>query len=132
MPRRAHSEMTVDELNYYIQGLFTSDLLLKALVVSGEIAEFKRHTSGHCYFTLLGAETRVSCALFKSDADLLPRWPRDGDMDWRRFVRPVRCRQLERQRRARHQHRRHRVRNADAHAQHRQRQGTPLRVPLLR
>ena len=79
MPRRARSEMTVDELNYYIQGLFTSDLMLKALVVSGEIAEFKRHTSGHCYFTLLGAETRVSCALFKRDAELLPQWPRDGD-----------------------------------------------------
>ncbi|MCR4818343.1 MAG: exodeoxyribonuclease VII large subunit [Fretibacterium sp.] len=79
MPRRARSEMTVDDLNFYIQGLFTSDLMLKALVVSGEIAEFKRHTSGHCYFTLLGAETRVSCALFRRDAEALPQWPRDGD-----------------------------------------------------
>ena len=34
------SELSVDELNTYIQGLFNSDLLLKALVISGEIAEF--------------------------------------------------------------------------------------------
>ncbi len=73
------TEMTVDDLNLYIQGLIGSDLMLKYLVVSGEIAEFKRHTSGHCYFTLLGVETRISCALFKRDADLLPRWPQNGD-----------------------------------------------------
>ena len=73
------SEMTVDGLNLYIQGLIGSDLMLKALNVSGEIAEFKRHTSGHCYFTLLGKETRISCALFKRDAELLPQWPQNGD-----------------------------------------------------
>ena len=77
--RTRRSELTVDELNTYIQGLFNSDLLLKALVISGEIAEFKRHTSGHCYFTLLGTDTRISCAMFRRDADLLPEWPRNGD-----------------------------------------------------
>ena len=78
--QRAHrSELTVDELNAYIQALFNSDLTLKALVVSGEIAEFKRHTSGHCYFTLLGVETRISCALFRRDAEALPQWPQNGD-----------------------------------------------------
>ena len=58
--RTRRSELTVDELNTYIQGLFNSDLLLKALVISGEIAEFKRHTSGHCYFTLLGTDTSAA------------------------------------------------------------------------
>ena len=77
--RTRRAELTVDELNAYIQGLFNSDLLLKALVISGEIAEFKRHTSGHCYFTLLGTDTRISCAMFRRDADLLPEWPRNGD-----------------------------------------------------
>ncbi|MCR5347632.1 MAG: exodeoxyribonuclease VII large subunit [Fretibacterium sp.] len=79
MPRRTRSEMTVDDLNFYIQGLLTADLMLKSLVITGEIAEFRQHTSGHCYFTLLGTETRVSCALFRHDAELLPQWPRDGD-----------------------------------------------------
>ena len=52
-PRRPErSQLTVDELTLYVQELFLSDLLLKSLIVGGEIAEFKRHTSGHCYFKL--------------------------------------------------------------------------------
>lgn len=78
-PKRDTSQMTVDELNAYIQGMFSSDLMLKSLFVDGEIAEFKRHTSGHCYFTLIGEETRISCALFKNDAANLPQWPQNGD-----------------------------------------------------
>lgn len=77
--RPERSQLTVDELTLYVQGLFLSDLLLKSLVVGGEIAEFKRHTSGHCYFTLLGKESRVACALFKQYAGFLPRWPENGD-----------------------------------------------------
>ncbi|GHS97550.1 exodeoxyribonuclease 7 large subunit [Synergistales bacterium] len=73
------SQLTVDELNFYIQGLFTSDASLKSLVVFGEISELKRHTSGHCYFTLLGDESRVACALFKQYAGFVPRWPKNGD-----------------------------------------------------
>lgn len=80
MRRRAvRAELTVDELNAHIQGMFQSDAALSSLAVTGEISEFKRHASGHCYFTLLGTETRISCALFKREAEVLPQWPRDGD-----------------------------------------------------
>jgi exodeoxyribonuclease VII large subunit len=71
--------LTVDELNFYIQGLFTSDAALKSVVVFGEISEIKRHTSGHCYFTLLGEESRVACAIFKQYAGFVPKWPESGD-----------------------------------------------------
>jgi exodeoxyribonuclease VII large subunit len=77
--RLPRSQLTVDELTYYIQGLFASDATLKSVVVSGEISEFKRHTSGHCYFTLLGEESRVACAVFKQYAGFIPRWPNNGD-----------------------------------------------------
>lgn len=77
--RNSTSNLTVDDLTLYLQGLFSSDLTLKTLLVSGEIAEFKRHTSGHCYFTLLGEESRISCALFKREAERLPEWPLNGD-----------------------------------------------------
>ena len=77
--RIPRSQLTVDELNFYIQGLFTSDASLKSLVVFGEISELKKHTSGHCYFTLLGDESRVACALFKQYAGFVPRWPENGD-----------------------------------------------------
>ncbi|MDR2175492.1 MAG: exodeoxyribonuclease VII large subunit [Synergistaceae bacterium] len=71
--------MTVDELNFHIQGLFASDAALKSVVVFGEISEIKRHTSGHCYFTLLGEESRVACAVFKQYAGFIPQWPESGD-----------------------------------------------------
>lgn len=77
--RLPRSQLTVDELTFHIQGLFTTDATLKSVVVSGEIAEFKRHTSGHCYFTLLGEESRVACALFKQYAGFIPKWPDNGD-----------------------------------------------------
>ncbi|MDR1731162.1 MAG: exodeoxyribonuclease VII large subunit [Synergistaceae bacterium] len=77
--RIPRSQLTVDELTAYLQGLFTSDAALKSLVVSGEIAEFKKHTSGHCYFTLLGEESRVACAIFKQYAGFVPKWPENGD-----------------------------------------------------
>lgn len=71
--------LTVDELTFHIQGLFSSDAMLRSVVVSGEIAEFKKHTSGHCYFTLLGEESRVACAFFKQYAGYVPKWPDNGD-----------------------------------------------------
>jgi exodeoxyribonuclease VII large subunit len=77
--RLPRSQLTVDELTFYIQGLFASDATLKSVVVSGEISEFKRHTSGHCYFTLLGEESRVACAIFKQYAGFVPKWPSNGD-----------------------------------------------------
>ena len=52
--RTRRSELTVDELNTYIQGLFNSDLLLKALVISGEIAEFKRTVTSPCWGRIRG------------------------------------------------------------------------------
>jgi exodeoxyribonuclease VII large subunit len=57
----------------------TADATLKSVVVSGEISEFKKHTSGHCYFTLLGEESRVACAIFKQNSGFVPKWPEDGD-----------------------------------------------------
>lgn len=77
--RLPRTQLTVDELTFHIQGLFISDAALRSVVVSGEISEFKRHTSGHCYFTLLGEESRVACTIFKQHAGFIPKWPDNGD-----------------------------------------------------
>lgn len=46
--------------------------------VEGEISNFKRHTSGHFYFTLKDEKSQVSCAMWRFKAgDLLFR-PQDG------------------------------------------------------
>lgn len=71
--------LTVDELTRYISFLFEESEVLSHLQVKGTLSGFKRHTSGHVYFTLLGGQTRVSCALFRSDAGRVPLWPADGD-----------------------------------------------------
>jgi len=71
--------LTVDELTRYISFLFEESEVLSHLQVKGTLSGFKRHTSGHVYFTLLGDQTRISCALFRSDAVRVPSWPADGD-----------------------------------------------------
>jgi exodeoxyribonuclease VII large subunit len=71
--------VTVDELTGYISLLFERSEFLSFLQVKGTLSGFKRHSSGHVYFTLLGDESRISCALFRSDAARVPMWPREGD-----------------------------------------------------
>ena len=71
--------LTVDEISSRISLLFLGDPVLSSAVVRGEIAEMKKHTSGHVYFTLLGRESRISCALFKNYHSFVPQWPKNGD-----------------------------------------------------
>ena len=71
--------LTVDELTRYISFLFEKSEVLSHLQMKSTLSGFKRHTSGHVYFTLLGDQTRISCALFRSDAVRVPSWPADGD-----------------------------------------------------
>lgn len=71
--------LDVDGLTQRVSELLESDDLLSSVRVRGEILDFKRHTSGHVYFTLTGKESRVSCVLFRSDAARIPRWPQKGD-----------------------------------------------------
>ncbi len=71
--------LTVDEISTRISSLFLKDPVLQAVGVRGELSELKKHTSGHVYFTLLGQESRISCALFKNYVSYVPEWPRNGD-----------------------------------------------------
>jgi len=46
--------------------------------VAGEISNFKRYESGHCYFTLKDAQAQVDCVIFRHRAQLQGWAPRDG------------------------------------------------------
>jgi exodeoxyribonuclease VII large subunit len=46
--------------------------------VSGEISNFRRQSSGHCYFTLKDAGSQIPCALFKGAAARMSLQPGDG------------------------------------------------------
>jgi exodeoxyribonuclease VII large subunit len=70
---------TVDELSGAIKAVITASDLLRSVAVRGEIQNFKRHSSGHVYFTLAGNESRIAAVLFRSHTTGIIDWPRDGD-----------------------------------------------------
>lgn len=71
--------LSVDEVTSRIDGLLRVDPVLASLRVRGELIEFKRHSSGHVYFSLGGSRSRLSAVLFRSDAVSVVAWPRTGD-----------------------------------------------------
>lgn len=68
--------LTVSELNGRVAGLIESNL--GPLWVTGEISNFVRAASGHCYFTLKDAGAQVRCVMFRSRARALAFEPRKG------------------------------------------------------
>ena len=62
----------------YIRRLFERDNLLGRVRVWGELSNFRRHHSGHCYFTLKDAGAALRCVMFRSKAVGLKFVPRDG------------------------------------------------------
>jgi len=49
-----------------------------AVSVAGEISNFRRQASGHCYFTLKDEGSQIPCVLFKGSAARLGLQPGDG------------------------------------------------------
>ena len=70
--------LTVSQLNEYINGLLKSDSLLSHVCVCGEISGFKRHSSGHLYFSIKDEGALVRCVMFRQNAFSLDFSPEDG------------------------------------------------------
>lgn len=70
--------LSVGELNEYVRKKLAGDPMLRSVRVKGEISGFKRHVSGHLYFTLKDETSRVSCAMFRMQAMMLNFQPQDG------------------------------------------------------
>ena len=68
--------ISVSELNRIAREALERNLPL--LWVAGEISNFKRYDSGHCYFTLKDAQAQVDCVMFRHRAQLQGWAPRDG------------------------------------------------------
>lgn len=60
--------LKVSQVNKYIKKMFSSDMILSNLTVEGEISSYKKHTSGHVYFSLKDRNSIIKCVMFKSDA----------------------------------------------------------------
>lgn len=70
--------MTVKELNMYVKTLVDRDEFLNNVYVRGEISNFKRHYTGHLYFTLKDGESLIKCVMFKSYTQNVLFEPKDG------------------------------------------------------
>lgn len=55
--------ITVSQLNAYISRVIDTDPLLGAVVVRGELSGVKYHGSGHIYFSVVDAESKINCFL---------------------------------------------------------------------
>ena len=55
--------VTVSQLNEYISRVIGTDPLLGAVVVKGEISNLKYHGSGHVYFSIIDAMSKINCFL---------------------------------------------------------------------
>ena len=68
----------VSAVNRYVKQLLQQDMILSGLWVSGEISNYKRHSSGHLYFTLKDRDGSIAAVMFAGDARTLDFHPQDG------------------------------------------------------
>ncbi len=73
-----NKSLSVSQLNKYISGLMEFDDVLSDVTVKGEISNFKRHSSGHLYFSMKDENSKVNCVMFKSAAYKIDFDPMDG------------------------------------------------------
>ena len=69
---------SVSQINKYIKGLMDGDTILRDVTVSGEISNFKRHSSGHYYFSGKDPGSAISAAMFKWQNRTLRFLPENG------------------------------------------------------
>src|SRR3972149_820133 len=75
-PQRDGKILTVSELPRMIKGSLEESF--PHVWLQGEISNFKRHTSGHLYFTLKDESAQISAAMWRSRAGNLLFVPEDG------------------------------------------------------
>ncbi|HEY3081873.1 MAG TPA: exodeoxyribonuclease VII large subunit [Chloroflexota bacterium] len=75
--------LAVSALNRYVREMFESDPRLESVWIEGEVSNFRRAPSGHCYFTLKDELAQLRCVWFAgrvpAGSGLWSRLPRDGD-----------------------------------------------------
>lgn len=69
---------SVSEVTKYIKGMFDGEASLQNIMIRGEISNFKKYASGHCYYTLKDAAASMKCVMFRSRAQSLRFMPENG------------------------------------------------------
>lgn len=60
--------LTVSALTKYLKYKFDSDNNLKNVFIKGEISNFKRHTTGHLYFSVKDEASKINAIMFANNA----------------------------------------------------------------
>jgi len=68
----------VSEVNNYLREYLEEDEFLADVLVRGELTSYKRHNSGHIYFTLSEGGCSLNGAMFRTQADNLQFIPQQG------------------------------------------------------
>ncbi len=68
--------LPVSEVNAAVRGVLEASFA--PLWVVGEVANWRRVSSGHCYFSLRDDSAQISCVIWRSDAARLPTDPEEG------------------------------------------------------
>jgi len=76
MAQQTTSVLTVGELTRRIRQVLEEGV--GSVTLRGEISNFKRHTSGHMYFTLKDDQAQIQAVLWRSRAQTLSFTPQDG------------------------------------------------------
>lgn len=71
--------LSVGRLTRYIKVLFDEDSLLSDITVEGEVSNFTRASSGHCYFSLKDTDAELRCVMWRNQASRLAWLPKQGD-----------------------------------------------------
>ena len=70
--------LSVSALTGYLKYKFDSDEHLKCVFLKGEISNFKRHTSGHLYFSVKDEKSKINAIMFSINAKKLNFTPVEG------------------------------------------------------
>ena len=70
--------LSVSQLNEYVRRSLASDPMLQQIVITGEISNFKAHSSGHLYFSLKDEGAAIACVMFRQAASTLRFRPENG------------------------------------------------------
>ena len=71
--------LTVSQLNTYLRELLDSDEIVRDIWIEGEVSNFVRAASGHCYFTLKEGEAQIKSACWRTYVARIPAMPSNGD-----------------------------------------------------
>ncbi len=78
MRRGERPVLTPSMVGQYIKGIMEQDGILSGVMIRGEISNYKRHSTGHHYFTMKDSDGAINCVMFRSDAASLRFQPQNG------------------------------------------------------